>query len=197
MARPSSCGSEQLHTRVLAGARDGDRDLCPEQVAAYVAKYSCKSNHEQITTRDTEPDCWRDRGVPEQLARMAYGVLRLSGRVGLRGLVGWMHMLGFRGHFVTKSRGYPTSWARPRRPRRLPRPTGRARPGRRRRGRGLDGGAVVLGVPGLRLPQPPATRFWRPASRSRCELPGRPCSTRAAAHDRLLLRRLPGSRGLT
>ena len=46
---------EQLHTRVIAGARDGDRDLCPEQVAAYVAKYSCKSSHEQITTRDTEP----------------------------------------------------------------------------------------------------------------------------------------------
>jgi hypothetical protein len=94
---------EQLHTRVLAGARDGDRDLCPEQVAAYVAKFSCKSSHEQITTRDTEPDGWRDRGVPEQLVRLAYGVLRLSGRAGLRGLVGWMHMLGFRGHFVTKS----------------------------------------------------------------------------------------------
>jgi replication initiator protein RepSA len=100
---------EQLDTRVLAGDRDGDRELCPEQVAGYVAKYSCKASHEQITTRDTEPDRWRGRGVPEQLVRMAYGVLRLSERTGLRGLAGWVHMLGFRGHFVTKSRGYSTN----------------------------------------------------------------------------------------
>jgi hypothetical protein len=40
---------------------------------------------------------------------MAYGVLRLSERAGLRGLAGWVHMLGFRGHFVTKSRGYSTN----------------------------------------------------------------------------------------
>jgi hypothetical protein len=43
---------EQLHTRVLAGAQDG-RELSPGQVAAYVAKYSCKASHDQITTRDT------------------------------------------------------------------------------------------------------------------------------------------------
>jgi hypothetical protein len=58
---------EQLHTRVLAGAEDG-RELNPGQVAAYVAKYSCKASHEQITSRDTNPGRWRDRGVPEQLA---------------------------------------------------------------------------------------------------------------------------------
>ena len=40
---------EQLHTRILAGAQDG-RELNPGQVAAYVAKYSCKASHEQITT---------------------------------------------------------------------------------------------------------------------------------------------------
>jgi hypothetical protein len=31
-----------------------DRKLNPGQVAAYVAKYSCKASHEQITTRDTD-----------------------------------------------------------------------------------------------------------------------------------------------
>ena len=95
---------EQLHTRVLTGA-DG-RELSPGQVAAYVAKYSCKASHEQITTRDSDPDRWRDRGIPEQLVQMAAAALRLRKRTGLWELGRWVHMLGFRGHFVTKSRGY-------------------------------------------------------------------------------------------
>jgi hypothetical protein len=95
---------QQLHTRVLAGADDA-RELNPGQVAAYVAKYSCKASHEQITTRDTNPD----RGVPEQLVEMAYAALHLTERLGLRDFGQWVHMLGFRGHFVTKSRGYSTN----------------------------------------------------------------------------------------
>jgi hypothetical protein len=74
-----------------------------------VAKYSCKACHEQITTRDTDPDKWRDRGVPQQLVQMAYAALRLTQRPGLRDLGQWVHMLGFRGHFVTKSRSYSTN----------------------------------------------------------------------------------------
>jgi hypothetical protein len=99
---------EQLHTRVLPSGK-GDEELCPEQVAAYVAKYACKGSHEQITSRDTEPDAWSDRGVPEQLVRMAYAVLCVSERSGLCRMARWVHMLGFRGHFVTKSRGYSTN----------------------------------------------------------------------------------------
>jgi hypothetical protein len=99
---------EQLHTRVLAGAQDG-RELSPGHVAAYVAKYSCKASHEQITTRDSDPDRWRDRGVPEQLIQMATATLHLADRPGLRRLRPWVHMLGFRGHFVTKSRRYSTT----------------------------------------------------------------------------------------
>jgi hypothetical protein len=99
---------EQLHTRVLAGAEDG-RELNPGQVAAYVAKYSCKASHEQITSRDSDPDRWRERGVPEQLVQMAAAALRLSERCGLRTLGRWVHMLAFRGHFVTKSRRYSTT----------------------------------------------------------------------------------------
>jgi len=98
---------EQLHTRVLAGGGEGE--LCADQVAAYVAKYSCKSSHEQITSRDAEPRRWREKGVPEHLIEMAGAVLRLSERSGLRRIAGWVHMLGFRGHFVTKSRTYSTT----------------------------------------------------------------------------------------
>jgi hypothetical protein len=97
---------EQVDTRVLT--RVGG-EVCAEQVAAYVAKYSCKASHEQITSRDSDPDRWRERGVPEQLVQMAAAAIRLSQRAGLRGLGAWVHMLGFRGHFVTKSRGYSTN----------------------------------------------------------------------------------------
>jgi hypothetical protein len=98
---------EQLHTRILTS--DDTGELRAEQVAAYVAKYSCKSSHEQITTRDAEPGRWRNRGVPEQLVQMAAATLGLSERSGLRELGRWVHMLGFRGHFVTKSRRYSTT----------------------------------------------------------------------------------------
>jgi hypothetical protein len=40
---------------------------------------------------------------------MAAAALRLSERSGMRPIARWVHMLGFRGHFVTKSRGYSTT----------------------------------------------------------------------------------------
>jgi hypothetical protein len=99
---------DQLHTRVLADAGDGE-PLDPEAVAAYVAKYSCKGSHEQITRAGACPDRLREQGVPEQLVQMASAVLRLADRPGLEDIDRWVHMLGFRGHFVTKSRGYSTT----------------------------------------------------------------------------------------
>jgi hypothetical protein len=65
---------------------DENGELHAEQVAAYVAKYSRKSSHEQITSRDCDPDRWRDRGVPEQLVQMA--ALRLSERLACESLGG-------------------------------------------------------------------------------------------------------------
>jgi hypothetical protein len=102
------CLGEQLHVEILADARSGE-PLCPEQVAGYVAKYSCKGSHEQITRPGASPEQLRDGGVPEQLVQMASAALRLAARPGLGGLGRWVHMLGFRGHFVTKSRGYSTT----------------------------------------------------------------------------------------
>jgi len=70
---------EQLDVRVLTGADDG-AELSAGRVAGYVAKYSCKSSHEQITSRDAEPDGWREKGVPEHLVEMAGAALLLSER---------------------------------------------------------------------------------------------------------------------
>jgi hypothetical protein len=160
---------EQLHTRVLAGAEDG-RELNPGQVAAYVAKYSCKASHEQITTRDSDPDRWRDRGVPEQLVQMAYAALRLAERPGLRDLGRWVHMLGFRGHFVTKSRGYSTNLGELR----ATRAAYRARQDEPPDDAEVhDGRDLRLAVPRLRLPQP---RRRPPGSRRRSIHAGRPRS---------------------
>jgi hypothetical protein len=99
---------KQLDTRVLHDADDG-RELTPEQVASYVAKYACKGSHHAITRRGADPDQLRENGVPEQLVQMAIAAIRVSARAGLEGVGKWVHMLGFRGHFVTKSRGYSTT----------------------------------------------------------------------------------------
>jgi hypothetical protein len=108
---------EQIHTKVLSDARDGEpldpeavaEALRPQAVAAYVAKYSCKGSHETITRPGAGPEQLREGGVPEQLVQMATAVLRLAERPGMEGMGRWVHMLGFRGHFVTKSRGYSTT----------------------------------------------------------------------------------------
>jgi hypothetical protein len=99
---------EQLHARVVQDGADGEaRD--PGQVAAYVAKYACKGSHEQITGRGASPEQLRERGVPEQLVQMAIAAIGVGERPGLGAVGRWVHMLGFRGHFVTKSRGYSTT----------------------------------------------------------------------------------------
>ncbi|MGD9571377.1 MAG: replication initiator [Thermoleophilia bacterium] len=94
----------QVHVRALG---NGDAEtVCPEAVAAYIAKYSSKCSHEAITTRRTAPDYLRDGGVPEHLVQMVTAALRLSGRPAFAALGRWATNLGFRGHFVTKSRQY-------------------------------------------------------------------------------------------
>ncbi|MGH2941985.1 MAG: replication initiator [Solirubrobacteraceae bacterium] len=97
---------EQLHTRVLAADDDGED---AGQVAAYVAKYASKASHERITTRHSDPEQWRAKGVPDHLVQLTTAAQRLSESSGLSGLARWVHMLGPRGHFVTKSRRYSTT----------------------------------------------------------------------------------------
>jgi hypothetical protein len=100
-----------------AGA-DGWHD---RQVAGYVAKYATKG------TRHTEGSDFRVRSAEhiealsvtehhKQLMRTAW---HLGGLVEFaeRNLRKWAHMLGFRGHFLTKSRRYSTTFGEIRRTR--------------------------------------------------------------------------------
>ncbi|MFC9059335.1 replication initiator [Streptomyces sp. NPDC057074] len=107
------CWGTQTDVRVLHADGDGPED---DAVAAYVAKYVTKGTDEtgagtdhKVTTRDDIDSapisrhvrtlmhtCWRLGGLPE------YAPLRLRT---------WTHTLGYRGHILTKSRAYSTTYA--------------------------------------------------------------------------------------
>ncbi|QEU94642.1 plasmid replication initiator protein [Streptomyces kanamyceticus] len=105
----------QLDARPLTVHADGET-LHDDAVAAYVAKYVTKGasetgaglDHKLTNSDDIEAapvtahvrtlmrTCWRLGGLPE------YEPLRLRA---------WTHSLGYRGHILTKSRSYSTTYA--------------------------------------------------------------------------------------
>ncbi|MFB4285053.1 replication initiator [Nonomuraea sp. MTCD27] len=88
-------------------------DLTEQAVAAYIAKYATKAA-ECVGTLDRriQPlDNLDALPVREHARRLIAACMRLGNRSGLAdlGLSRWAHMLGFRGHFSTKSRRYSTT----------------------------------------------------------------------------------------
>src|SRR6185503_7187851 len=84
-----------------------------EQVAGYIAKYATKSTEALGVTLDhriseAELD---DLDVPTHVAELVQACFELGARPGLAPLRlrKWAHMLGFGGHFSTKSRRYSTT----------------------------------------------------------------------------------------
>jgi hypothetical protein len=105
---------EQLHVRhITRDAGQDDQRLLAEQVAGYVAKYATKSTEALGVTLDHrigEVEL-EDLDLPAHVAELIHACWDLGGRpalVGLR-LRKWAHMLGFGGHFSTKSRRYSTT----------------------------------------------------------------------------------------
>ena len=103
---------EQLDVRHITEAGD-DRELSAEQVAGYVAKYATKSTESLGVTLDHRLCEVELEGldVPAHVAELVRACWELGARpslVGLR-LRKWAHMLGFGGHFSTKSRRYSTT----------------------------------------------------------------------------------------
>jgi hypothetical protein len=103
---------EQLDVRRITEAGD-EGELSAEQVAGYVAKYATKATEALGVTLDCrigEADL-DDLALPAHVAELVRACWELGGRpslVGLR-LRKWAHMLGFGGHFSTKSRRYSTT----------------------------------------------------------------------------------------
>ncbi|MFJ1678342.1 replication initiator [Streptomyces sp. NPDC088251] len=84
------------------------------KVAGYVAKYATKGTEAATGTLDHRlkriTDLWFE-SVPEHAARMIRTAWALGARDDLKhlNLRKWAHMLGFRGHFSTKTRTYSTT----------------------------------------------------------------------------------------
>jgi hypothetical protein len=88
-------------------------DLTDGKVAAYLAKYATKAA-ECTGTPDrpiTTPGQLADLTIPDHTRRLIITCLRLGKVPELEHLrlTAWAHMLGFRGHFSTKSRAYSTT----------------------------------------------------------------------------------------
>jgi hypothetical protein len=102
---------EQLDVRHIDG--DDDKELSAEQVAGYVAKYATKSTEALGVTLDQRVCEVELEGldVPAHVAELVRACWELGAHPSLAGLRlrKWAHMLGFGGHFSTKSRRYSTT----------------------------------------------------------------------------------------
>lgn len=135
--RPPVVWGDQLDLRPVQ-SEAGEGTLSDGQVAGYIAKYAtkgaeasgtvdrrldCRPCHGQGTTPDTGRPCQKCHGTgrPENahrlkdlnphIRRMIETCWDLGGRSEIEQLRlrPWAHMLGFRGHFSTKSRRYSTT----------------------------------------------------------------------------------------
>ncbi|GAA2647871.1 replication initiator protein RepSA [Streptomyces vastus] len=100
----------QLDIRPVKAFGDGS-DLTEQAVASYVAKYATKAA-ENTGTLD-RPIGNREApvllGVPDHARRLIDACFDLEPLYPDRRLRAWAHMLGFRGHFSSKSRRYSTT----------------------------------------------------------------------------------------
>jgi hypothetical protein len=105
---------EQLDVRNITRA-DDQGELSAEQVAGYIAKYATKATESFGTGLDrrlTADDLEHLDGLPAHVAELVRACWELGGRRELDSLRlrAWAHMLGFRGHWSTKSRRYSTTF---------------------------------------------------------------------------------------
>jgi hypothetical protein len=99
---------EQTDTQAINGGLVGE--LTPEHAAAYIAKYATKAADDfGLTGNRITPDALPSLDVSEHVARVIRTCWQLGEHDGYEGLRRWLHMLGFRGHFASKSRRYSTT----------------------------------------------------------------------------------------
>ena len=109
---------QQLDIRVVRQGRrtdDPDGPLIPEQVAGYLAKYATKDANSLRDAEQAAAAPGQDQPDLPRTRRPRHG--RHDPKTPYRKLGDWAHMLGFRGHFSTKSRRYSTTLGRLRRAR--------------------------------------------------------------------------------
>jgi hypothetical protein len=104
---------EQLDVRNITKGDGQAGALSAEQVAGYVAKYATKATESfgsGLDHRLTEADV-DQLDLPAHVAELVRAAWELGARPSLERLRlrAWAHMLGFRGHWSTKSRRYSTT----------------------------------------------------------------------------------------
>ncbi|MGW2352803.1 replication initiator protein RepSA [Actinacidiphila glaucinigra] len=100
----------QLDVRPVKAFGDGS-DITEQAVASYVAKYATKAaeNTGTLDRRIGELAELDRHQVPDHARRLIQACRDLDDLYPDRRLWAWAHMLGFRGHFSTKSRAYSTT----------------------------------------------------------------------------------------
>ncbi|WP_329463879.1 replication initiator protein RepSA [Streptomyces sp. NBC_01431] len=100
----------QLDVRPIKAFGDGS-DITEQAVASYVAKYATKAaeNTGTLDRRIGEPAELDRHDLPEHARRLIKACKLLDPLYPDRRLWAWAHMLGFRGHFSSKSRRYSTT----------------------------------------------------------------------------------------
>ncbi|ANS66312.1 replication initiation protein [Streptomyces lincolnensis] len=105
----------QLDVRPIRSADfDGGQELTERAVAAYIAKYATKGAETATGTLD-RPIRFLAELAQARISDHAQRMIRTAWSLGARAdladlrLRAWAHMLGFRGHFSTKSRRYSTT----------------------------------------------------------------------------------------
>jgi hypothetical protein len=107
---------EQLDVRNITRGEDEAGELSAEQVAGYIAKYATKATESFGAGLDrrltVDDDLAGLDNLPLHVAGLARAAWELGGRPELDGLRlrAWAHMLGFGGHWSTKSRRYSTTF---------------------------------------------------------------------------------------
>lgn len=100
----------QLDVQRIKAFGDGS-EITEQAVASYVAKYATKAAETTGTVdrRVGNKEALILLDVPDHPRRLIEACLDLHGLYPDRKLRDWAHMLGFRGHFSTKSRRYSTT----------------------------------------------------------------------------------------
>jgi hypothetical protein len=106
---------EQLDVRNITTGEDQAGELSAEQVAGYIAKYATKATESfgaGLDRRLGAEDLDHLDKLPAHVAELVRACWELGGHPELDGLRlrAWAHMLGFGGHWSTKSRRYSTTF---------------------------------------------------------------------------------------
>jgi Replication initiator protein, pSAM2 len=104
----------QLDVRNITTGDEQAGELSAEQVAGYIAKYATKATESfgsGLDRRLQDGDLEHLDRLPTHVVELVRAAWELGNRPELEGLRlrAWAHMLGFRGHWSTKSRRYSTT----------------------------------------------------------------------------------------